>query len=609
MDPGREYTRRVELFEADRRRAERRSRNLSHLRLAVFLILVVMLIAFVTSARQAWGLACAVTTVLFIVLVWLHARTRRREAWLAASVQLNREGLHRLAREWGDLPVRGASVNLRNHAYGDDLDLFGNASLVQLLGPTPTTFGRTQLDEWLLQPAAPETVQARQEALRDLAPQIDWRDTFVLYGRETSASKASELSSFLAWAEGKPWLSTKRWLMPLAVLLPALNFALLALHLTAWPNRWWQLTLALTLVLWLALARRIHATFSSAFARGAMLAHYPDLLRCIDEGKFTAPLLAGIQTRLRVPGIPPHLALRKLERLMRLADSRASSLHLPLQLLTLSDLHVLPALERWQVRHGHSIRDWLRAIGEVEALSALAVLAYDHPGWAFAEIDGSADRISAEQLGHPLIGESARVENDVSVGPAGTFLLITGSNMSGKSTLLRAIGVNVVLAQAGAPVCARKLRLPSANLATSIRVQDSLARGVSYFMAELERLKSIVDAAAAPEQGRVPVYLLDELLHGTNSGERRVAARLVIRRLVDSGALGAVTTHDLDLAGTSDLAALTQAVHFREHFRESGNETVMEFDYILRPGPAPTTNALKLVELVGLGPVDPDSRA
>jgi MutS-like protein len=604
MEPAREYTRRIELFDADRRLAAHRSRNLSHLRLVVFLILVVLLIGYVTSARFVLGLGSALTAAFFIGLVWLHARTRRREAWLTASVQLNTEGLHRLARQWSGLPVRGATADLRNHPYGEDLDLFGSASLVQLLGPTPTTFGSVQLDDWLLRPADPETILARQAAVQDLAPQIDWRDTFVLYGRETQAARVGELSAFLTWAEGEPWLSRKRWVLLVARVLPVLTWILLALQLSVWSNRWWQLSLALTLMLWLVTARRIHATFSSAFARNALLAHYPDLLRCIDEAKFTARLLAGIQTRLRAPGSAPHMALRKLERLMRLADARASSFHLPVQLLTLSDFHVLNALERWQVRYGRRAREWLQAIGEVEALTALSVLAHDHPAWAFPEIDGSADRITGEQLGHALIAASTRVDNDVTVGPAGTFVLITGSNMSGKSTLLRALGVNIVLAQAGAPVCARGLRMPPASLATSIRIQDSLARGVSYFMAELERLKSIVDAAAAPVQGRVPVYLLDELLHGTNSGERRVAARLVIRRLVDSGALGAVTTHDLDLVSASDLAAPMQAVHFREHFREVGKETVMEFDYFLRPGPAPTTNALKLVELVGLGPVD-----
>src|SRR5262245_50072715 len=210
MEPAQEYSRRVELFEADRQRAARRSRYLSHARLVVFLILVVLLIGYVTSARFAFGLGSALTAASFIVLVWLHARTRRREAWLAASVQLNREGLHRLARQWRGLPVRGSTAELRNHPYGDDLDLFGPASLVQLLGPTPTTFGCVQLDDWLLEPTVPESVRSRQAALQDLAPQIDWRDTFVLYGRETQAARVGELNAFLSWAEGEPWHRRQR---------------------------------------------------------------------------------------------------------------------------------------------------------------------------------------------------------------------------------------------------------------------------------------------------------------------------------------------------------------------------------------------------------------
>jgi DNA mismatch repair ATPase MutS len=208
---------------------------------------------------------------------------------------------------------------------------------------------------------------------------------------------------------------------------------------------------------------------------------------------------------------------------------------------------------------------------------------------------------AARALGHPLIAEGRRVHNDVRVGPPGTFLLVTGSNMSGKSTLLRAIGVNTVLALAGAPVCARELDVPVVDLRTAIHVQDSLADGVSFFMAQLQRVKEIVAAADHARQSNVPVlYLLDEILQGTNTAERRIAATRVIRHLLDAGAIGAVTTHDLELADAPQLANTFEPVHLRETVTADGEGAALSFDYKLRPGIATSTNALRLMEIVGL---------
>jgi DNA mismatch repair ATPase MutS len=271
--------------------------------------------------------------------------------------------------------------------------------------------------------------------------------------------------------------------------------------------------------------------------------------------------------------------------------------------VSLWDVHVLRSLERWQHAAGTEVRGWLEAVGEFEAIASLATLAHDHPDWTYPQLRADERVYRATALGHPLLRDDVRVCNDVVVGPPGSFLLVTGSNMSGKSTLLRALGVNAVLAQAGAPVCARELSMPPLDVHTSIRVQDSLARGVSYFMAELERLKQIVDAAdeAARAGDAMQLFLLDEILHGTNTAERRIAARRVIRHLVDTGGLGAVTTHDLELAEEPLLAPSAHLVHFRETFREEENEeSHLTFDYRLREGLATSTNALILMKLVGL---------
>jgi len=295
---------------------------------------------------------------------------------------------------------------------------------------------------------------------------------------------------------------------------------------------------------------------------------------------------------------------------MTFADQRLSICFGVIQATTLWTFHVLWLLERWQARAGGSVRRWMDLLSQVDALGALAALKYDQPDWAFPRVVESASEMTdatliARNLGHPLLPPETCVGNDVSVGPPGRFLLVTGSNMSGKSTLLRAIGLNVVLAQMGGPVCANELTLPPLALLSSIRVRDSLEEGVSYFMAELQRLKAVVTGAEATsaDGSRTAFFLLDEILHGTNTSERQVAARRIIRHLLAVGATGAVSTHDLTLADAPDLATSATQVHFTEQFARGPDGPTMRFDYTLRPGIATSTNALKLMEIVGL-PVD-----
>jgi DNA mismatch repair ATPase MutS len=291
----------------------------------------------------------------------------------------------------------------------------------------------------------------------------------------------------------------------------------------------------------------------------------------------------------------------RLQHLMELADIRLTALfHFPLNALTLWDFHVLYALEHWQVERGRHARAWFQAVGDLEGLSALAGLRHDHPDWSMPEFTDEPV-LEAAGLGHPLIPDDVRVVNDVKIGPPGTFLFVTGSNMSGKSTLLRAIGVNAVLAQAGGPVCAASMRMPQLRIQTSMRVQDSLEEGVSYFMAALRRLKEVLEAAGETRSdGDVLLYLLDELLQGTNTAERQIAVRTVLRQLLASRAIGAVTSHDLNLADAEDLRRAAVPVHFTEHFEESPAGTEMTFDYRLRPGVATSRNALKLMRMIGI---------
>jgi DNA mismatch repair ATPase MutS len=321
------------------------------------------------------------------------------------------------------------------------------------------------------------------------------------------------------------------------------------------------------------------------------------MLRLVEGLALDAPLIVALKERLLASKSPPSAAMARLERILGWFELRHNGLVYPfVNLITLWDIHCTLALERWRNDVRDVIADWFVVLGELEALSSLAGLAHDEPGFAFPELTNAATGplFVTEALGHPLIPTERRVTNDVSLETKGSALLVTGSNMSGKSTLLRAMGVAAVLAYAGAPVCARRLRLAPLTIRTSVRVSDSLERGVSHFYAEVKKLGLVLEAARDEQ----PVlFLLDEVLHGTNSRERQIGARWLIAELIRRGGVGAVSTHDEELCRlTPELMSHVRLVHFREQV-ENGS---MTFDYLLREGPVKAGNALRVMQLAGL---------
>ncbi len=607
-DPRETYEQRRRRFAAERNRERRRCRVLSHARLATFLLFVGSAVWVELSPGSLPLLCAAALIALFIALVLIYQRARRLRDWARLLALLNDEGLRRLARQWNALPGRDASRDLQDHPYGGDLDLFGRPALAQLLGPTGTPAARSMLERWLLEPAPFDEIAAREQAVRELAPLNDLRDQMAGHARRAGRVKPEDLRQFLAWADEPPQPTAHAAWRLASWLLPAATFALIAFDVAdVGPSRFWLIPLLTSAALSFGPpGAAIRSTFRRGFTREGLFRGFPELMEAIARARFASPLLARLQSGLDAGGATASDQMKRLQRIMHLADLRHSPmLYLPIQLLVLWDFHVMAQLDHWRRAAGGQVRRWLEVVGEVEALAALAVLAHDHPQWTFPEIGETDCALVAEHVGHPMLPPASRVDNDVTVGPPGTFLLITGSNMSGKSTLLRAIGLNTVLAFAGAPVCARRFALAPLELRTSIHVEDSLVRGVSFFMAQLQRMKDIVNSAdsAAASAGRI-LYLLDEILQGTNTAERRVASTRVISHLVNRGAIGAVTTHDLELATQPALAAAARPVHFRETVHTEDGRPAMSFDYVLRPGIATSTNALKLMEIVGLGGAD-----
>jgi hypothetical protein len=595
-----------EADETARRDAEgARSRVVSNLRLVTFLagaaLAATAAFGRLAGAAYLWAGAAAA----FAAFGWLvvrHARIEERRAWHAALAEVNRLGRARLARDWGALPPAGPPVAADAHPYATDLDLGGRASLLQLLD-TGTVSGRAALVDWLLAPAAPDAIRARQRAVAALAPRVDFRQALAAHGRLAAEERAHDLGAFLEWAEAPPRPVVRPWLAWTVRLLTAATWLAIAGGLAGLlPGTLWLAPVLPSMALTYVYARTTEETFDRAFGQGRVFGRYASLFALVCGLDVDAPLVMSCRRALCEPGrAADHM--RRLDRLMALADIRYSPLlYFIVQTLTLWDFYVLAALERWQRTAGPHARGWFEALGAVDALGALATLSHDHPGWAMPEIverDGPP-AVRARALAHPLLPGAARVANDVEVGPPGTVLLVTGSNMSGKSTLLRAIGLNVVLAQAGGPVCAAALALPPLQVQTSMQVHDSLELGISYFMAGLARLKAVVTAARAASGERPVLYLLDEILQGTNSAERFIAVERVIARLAGEGAIGAVTTHDLALAEAPAVAAVARLVHFRETVAEGPNGTEMTFDYRLRPGLATSRNALRIMRMMGL---------
>ena len=605
LEPADVYDTRCLRFAEERDTLARESNRISNVRLLVFTTAVACSGWALWSETVVIGVAAMLLLAGFVLLVIRHRRLDRARRRAEGLHGINAEAHKRLDRAWASLPLRHTVSADSSHPYATDLDLFGRASLFQLLESVVTRMGERVLSHWLLAPAPPATVRERQVGVAELAPLIELRQELAWRGRPF-AEAGPDPDPFLDWAESDPWLTRRRGLLWAARINPPLLWLALAAELVGvTPVPIWPLFVGINLLLGWALVGPSARTLARVAAVEGHLGAYANALELLASASFDAPVLRRLQARLNADGLAAPAQIRRLQRLTALAFPSSSMLYAAVQVVTLWDIHVLAALERWQAAVGPRARDWLTVLGEAEAITALAVLAHDHPDWAFPVFDPAADAIEASGLGHPLLSTAARVVNDVTIGPPGTFLLVTGSNMSGKSTLLRAVGVNVVLAGAGGPVCAARLRLPPVRLWTSMRIQDSLERGVSFFMAELERLKQVVDASRA--NGRVGaeaelrlLYLLDEILQGTNSAERQVAARRIIRRLIDEGAIGAVSTHDLALADAGPLAPAGQAVHFTEQVSDDGGGPRMSFDYKLRPGIATTTNALRLMELVGL---------
>lgn len=593
-DPTSTYTRALERRRSELVALERRSRNIGTFRLCIALATVVLVGAIVWAPlpRGSYSGVCGLG-LLFVVLVVAHARVFRDIDDTNAAVSFLQQALARLGDTWAAPVPSGSPSAPEGHPYARDLDLFGRASLFQLLDATRTRFGADTLARWLLAPAATPEILLRQDAIRELSGDEAFRERLAVLGARAAAAK--EIEAFLGWAESKEPPVVTPALRTFGKVWPAVTLGAFAVgYVLRLPPIWSAAPYAVAFVASLVLRRRLGPVFVAGSSRESSVGSYAPLFELLEGRAVVGAKLRSLQSAL-VSG--PHSAARATRALATLCsflDAQSNEVfRLFLAPLVLLEVNGAALLERWRERYGGRMRGYFAALGEIEALSSLGNLAFERPEYAWPTLSAEPE-LSGEALGHPLLVASKRVCNDVTFEGEGRALVVTGSNMAGKSTLMRALGINVVLALAGAPVCARRMAVGPLRLATSMRVEDSLAEGTSHFYAELKRLKLVVDEA---RKGAALFFVLDEILHGTNSRERLLGARAVLKDLLAHGALGAVSTHDLGLATLE--AELPERVR-NVHFEEQVNGDAMSFDYRLRPGVVQSSNALRLMRALGL---------
>jgi len=593
--PADEYRLRLDARRALHAELSRRDRRHSDARLATFGLFVLLLVLGWAGAATYWLLL--VPVVAFGVLVQRHDRVIRARDAAARAITFYERGLARIEDRWPGSGEPGERFADDRHPYANDLDLFGRGSLFELLSIARTRSGEETLARWLKAAATPEEIGERQHGVAELTPALDLREALSLAGTDVRAGVNGE--AVLAWAEAPPTLSPP-WLRWVAAAFTAVVVVAIVVWLQTGEERPLYFALAIQAVFAWPQQKQVERALRRADTAAHDLDILGHLLEQLEPQRFSSARLAALHRSLSAEDVVASRAIRTLAYLVELHDWQDNLFFLMLSLPFMWGTHVAWAIEAWRRVHGRRIRLWLDAAAEFEALSSLSAYRFEHPDDPFPDIVSSADGSRADaiydgvQLGHPLLPAARSVRNDVRLGREPGLLIVSGSNMSGKSTLLRTVGVNAVFALMGAPVRASSLRLSPLAVGATLRIQDSLLEGRSRFYAEITRIRELADLAAGP----LPLlFLLDELFHGTNSHDRLVGSSGVLRGLLDRGAIGLITTHDLALTAIARaLAPRATNVHFEDTF--DGQE--IRFDYRLKPGPVTHSNAIALMRAVGL---------
>lgn len=593
-EPRGEFERRLAQRKHAASELDARSGRLSTYRLLAFVVAAAVGIAGLSVPWLSpwWAVA---PFVGFVVLVAVHDRVIRARDRARLAVGYYERGLRRLDDDWEGDGIQSTDYVEPGHPYAADVDLFGPGSLFELLCQARTRAGEERLAAWLAASGEAEPLRARQRSVKDLIDRLDLREDLALLGGEVRVGiKPQVITDWgeapAVFAPGKAAaLRAVSWLMPAIVVATIVVWAVTDLGALPFVG-------ALGLV-WVAarpFRTEIERATLSVEEPGRELDVLAHLFERLERERFDDPALETVRKRLAGEGTGASARIARLRRLIAWLEAQRNQVFAPIAFMLMWSGHFSLAVEGWRREAGTQIRRWLDSLAELEALSSLAGYAYEHPEDPFPELLDDGPSFDGDALGHPLLPDGSFVRNSVTLGGDLRVFVVSGSNMSGKSTLLRTVGINLVMALAGAPVRAKSLRLSALALGATLRVQDSLRDGSSRFYAEVSRLRELSDMAK-----REPplLFLLDEIFHGTNSHDRLIGAEAVIRSLVEAGAIGLVTTHDLALAKAADaLGQRARNVHFADEILDGK----LHFDYRMHPGVVQKSNALELMRSVGL---------
>jgi MutS-like protein len=600
--PAQEYARRISLYEAETRAQQRKHVWMGYARLAVFAGIAALVWRIVSKGSPSFwwvlpGLA------LFVALAVVHRRILLAKDRAERAVAIYQRGQARIEDRWSGQGETGKEFADPTHSYAEDLDILGEGSLFQLLCVARSRMGKEQLAQWLLHPSGREEILERQAAVRELAGKVNLREDLALAGESSSIN--ADAARLQHWVDAQIDLSPQRW-WPWVLVMAAVSagtFIFAMVSLAQQGTALWTpflLTLMINGSVMFFLRHRLAVLFAGLDQATHNLDALADFLRRLEAEAFSSPRLQELQRALLGDELKASECIARLDTITDLEESRHNMIVRLIDLPLLYSVQVALALQRWRGKFGSGVGRWLQTVGQVEALVCVATYSYEHPNDPFPEISALNERAGTQPaefvgnaLGHPLLPAAQCVRNAATLGETSQVLLVSGSNMSGKSTLLRVVGVNAVMALMGSAVRAESLRISPLAIGASMRISDSLQQGVSHFYAEIKRIRQVVDMST---HGPL-LFLFDEILQGTNSHDRKVGAEGVLHTLLRNGALGLVTTHDLALTTMAgQFPGKITNVHFQEKL-EAGH---LSFDYVMRDGVVTTSNGLELMRSIGL---------
>lgn len=594
MNPENHYTERLSLTEGQLQQVKKQIFRISMLRLALFIAGIAGVYFFFNQTTLLIVCICLTFFPLFI-LVKIHNRFFIRKEWLETQARIIQEELQALSGDYSSFED-GKEYTNPEHPYSFDLDIFGRRSLFQSINRTCTFFGKVRLAEWLQNHLHEKTsIEKRQEMVREISEHTLFREQFRVAGL-VHHGQSSDAEKIQAWSQSPAQYLHAGWVKTFIWGVPVINSLLLITSLAGWISfSWLGLSFGIFLVLSFGIIKRATYIQDTYGKQLKSLNGYARLIALAKAEDWKSAGMQELMERLDLNGQSPVQALQQLSKELDRLDLRNNQfLYVLLEGSIFFQLQEIVRIERWKARYGQHINEWLETVGELDALCSLGIFAYNHPQYTYPELTEKPFCFLATQMGHPLMPVSQCVKNDATIPSRPFFLIITGANMAGKSTYLRTIGVNYLLACIGAPVCCERLKLHPNQLITSLRTSDSLSDNESYFFAELKRLKRIIDLL---NQGKQLFIILDEILKGTNSMDKQKGSFDLIRQFMQLKANGIIATHDLLLG--SLIKQFPEEIR-NYCFEADTKENELTFSYKLREGVAQNMNACFLMKKMGI---------